>query len=157
MVSTIVGGIVDADTVVSVTFEYSEVFGATGGSLGSYYQLYQSIVGRSSEQSISQSAMLSVEAAVSYSSEFSPVSGSIEASASYEWSGVSDVAQSQTDTTTVELSISLAEERHVYQKGVTIHYANGESDYIGMGTVTSTEPIDMRITVDGCKLFVQED
>lgn len=153
IVSDIVGGIPDADTVVSVTFEYAEIFGTTGGSAGT--QTFEVVVttGRSSQNEISESSMVSVTAAMSYSSDFSPLSGSIEVSASYEFSGVYTYASEYQQTKTESQTIDLSMPQYVYQKGVTINYADGHSDYIGVGKFISSEPIGMRTTIDGCKLF----
>ena len=70
-----------ANQVVSVTFEYAEIFSTSGGSNGSQTFTLETVKGRSTESEISHSAMVRVDAAVCYSSDFSPISGSLEVAA----------------------------------------------------------------------------
>ena len=95
--------------------------------------------------------MAAVTASLEYANFMSPVSGSVTVEGSYNFDSVATDSSSYEKETTESLSVDLSMPLFLYQKEVTIYYANGDQDSIGSGMVISSKPLPLNETVhDTC-------
>merc|ERR1712083_270028 len=125
-------------------------FGARGGSAGSHTVSTEIRTGRSSSHEVSHAAMAAVTASLEYSNSLSPVSGDVSISGQYDFSSVTADSSNYETTSTETLTIDLSKPVYVYEKVVTIYYANGTTDRIGSGMLISDVPLPLNQTVDTC-------
>ena len=113
------------NTIESLTYDYTEVFGNVGGSAGEMTFEVTTTVGRSSQTELSETTMESITAGIELSHVLSPVSLSIEVSAQHDFSSASVASRTYERTETDSLTIDVSEPCYVYQRGVTITYGSG--------------------------------
>lgn len=144
----------DQKGISSVTYEYAEIFGTNGGSVGSQEMKVKTVTGRSSKKEISQHAMAAVSAGIKFSSALSPVSAHVEVKSQYDFTSARTDAMHFEKEEINDLTIDFSKPTYVYQKGITINYVDGTSDKIGTGMFYSHEPMPFSETIPYCKMDI---
>lgn len=135
--------------IVSVNFNYANKFTNTGGSGGTRTETITYTTGRSSQEEITRSSSYAVEAAAEIS--YGIFTGSLSASASWDFNSFNAYSHHYEQTYTEELEIDLEFPAYVYEKSVTIYYADGTQARVGLGKYISDEPVELDYTVNGCE------
>lgn len=144
----------DPKSISSVTYEYAEIFGTNGGSVGSQVMKVKTVTGRSSEKEISHHAMAAVSAGIEFSSVLSPVSAHAEVSSQYDFTSARTDAMHKEEIHENTLTIDFSKPSYVYQKTITINYVDGTKDTIGTGMFFSNEPMSLTETIPYCKMNI---
>jgi len=105
---------VDIRNIASLTYEYTEKFGYSGGSSGTQAFTVETIVGSTSEEAISEATSLAISSTIEFSSDLSPIEASLEISAQYDFSSASFDARSESRTEIDDLQIDLSAPCYVY-------------------------------------------
>ena len=140
----------DALKVTHVNFKHVEKFAAYGGSAGTQTFSTKIKTGRSSSKEVSHAAMAAVTASLEYANFMSPVSGGVTIEGQYDFSSVTSDSSKYEKETEETLKVDLSQPLFLYQKEVTITYANGDTDRIGSGMVISSTPLPLNETIDTC-------
>lgn len=130
----------ESKKVLTIEFDHVEKFSNQGGSEGTQTFEFSTTVGKSTTHVISHTVMASIEYSLAWSQALSPIETETKYKGQYDFSSVSTYAQSEETTESETLKVDLSKPLYLYQKQVTVRYADGTSDIIFCGTAITSEP-----------------